>query len=110
MLYAVGTNVTWTHGLYDIFLVKMVYVDENGKIMLHHPSLSKIKSQLTSSGSNESHKEHSTIVIKQGFYMGSYLDVTTLLRDGHFFKVSRNKFIKKCMGFWCTTQIYLMRS
>ena len=50
ILYAVSTNGTWTHTMDDAMLVQMVYADESGKLMFHHPSLSEIKSQLSSSG------------------------------------------------------------
>ena len=50
ILYTVGTNDTWTHSMDDVMHVQMVYVDESGKLMLHHPSLCEIKSQLCSSG------------------------------------------------------------
>ena len=44
ILYTIGTSGTWTHSIDDVFPVLMVYADDSGKIMLHHPSLSKIKS------------------------------------------------------------------
>ena len=44
ILYTIGTSGTWTHSIDDVFLVLMVYVDDSGKRMLHHPSLSEIKS------------------------------------------------------------------
>ena len=73
----------------------MVYVDESEKIMLHHPSLFEIKSQLSSSGPDENHIKHSNAVIKRGFYMGSCSNVTPLLtQNGHFVKISRKKFIQ----------------
>ena len=53
--YIVGKNDTWTHTKDDVLPTQMVYVDESGKLMLHHPSLSEIKSQLTSSGIDENH-------------------------------------------------------
>jgi hypothetical protein len=39
ILYIVGTNDMWTHSMHDVFPVQMVYADEGGKLMLHHPSL-----------------------------------------------------------------------
>ena len=53
----VSTNDTWTHTMDDVLPVQMVYADESGELMLHHPSLSEIKSQLTSSGPDENHKK-----------------------------------------------------
>jgi len=45
-IYNVGTNNKWMHSMHDVFLVNMVHIDGGGKIMLHHTSLSEIKSQL----------------------------------------------------------------
>ena len=56
ILYIVGTNDTWTHSMDDVMCIEMVYADESGKLMLHHPSLCEIKSQLSISGSDENHK------------------------------------------------------
>ena len=67
ILYTIGTNDTWTHSIDDVMHVEMVYADESGNIELHHPSLCEIKSQLSSSGSDENHKKHSNAVIKWGF-------------------------------------------
>ena len=50
IIYIVGTNDTWTHSMGDVMHVQMVYANESGKFMLHHPSLCEIKSQLSSSG------------------------------------------------------------
>ena len=44
ILYTIGTNGTWTRSIYDVLSVLMVYADDSGKLMLHHPSLSEIKS------------------------------------------------------------------
>ena len=72
-----------------------MYANESGKLMLHHPSLYEIKSQLSSSGPDENHIKHSNAVIKWGFYMGSCSNVTPLLtQNGHFVKISRKKFIQ----------------
>ena len=57
ILYTISTNDTWTHIVDDIIPIQMVYVDESGNIMLHHPSLFEIKSQLPSSGLDENHKK-----------------------------------------------------
>ena len=79
----------------DFLHVQMVYEDESGKTMLHHPSLYEIKSQLLSSGSDENHKKKSTAVIKQGFYMGYFSNLTPLLtKNDQFVNNGRNKFIK----------------
>ena len=74
ILYTIGTNGTWTRSIDEVLPILMVYADDSGKIMLHHPSLSEIKSQLSS----RSYEYRSTAVIKRGFYMGSRLDVTRL--------------------------------
>ena len=50
ILYIVSTNETWTHTMDDVLPVQMVYADESEKLMLHHPSLSEIKSQFPSIG------------------------------------------------------------
>ena len=68
----------------------MVYVDDSGKLMLHRPSLSEIKSQLSS----RSYEYRSTAVIKRGFYMGSKSDVTPLLGDDSFINIGRKKSIQ----------------
>ena len=95
ILYTVGTNDTWTHSMDDVLLVQMLYADESGKLMLQHPSLSEIKSQLSSSGSDENHKKHSTAVIKRGFYMGSCSDVTPLLtQNGCYVMIGKKKYIQ----------------
>ena len=60
ILNTIGTSGTWTCSIDDIFPILMVYADDSGKLMLHHPSLSEIKSQLYSS----SYEYHSTVVIK----------------------------------------------
>ena len=52
ILSTASTNDTWTHTMDDVMSVQMVYADESGKLMLHHPSLSETKSQLNSSGTN----------------------------------------------------------
>ena len=57
ILYTIITNDTWTHTMDDFLHVQMVYADESGELMLHHPSLFEIKSQLTSSGPDEHHKK-----------------------------------------------------
>jgi len=44
ILYTIGTSGTWTHSIDDVFPVLMVYADDSGKLMLHHPSLFEIKS------------------------------------------------------------------
>lgn len=80
-----GINNTWTHSMHAIFFVHMVHTYEGGKLMLYHPLLTKIESQLSLSGLDEYHKKNSIIVIKKEFYMGSCSYVTPLLRDGHFF-------------------------
>ena len=90
----VGIIGTWAHSVDDVLLVQMVYANENGNIMQHHPSFFEIKSQLCSSGSNEYHKKHSTIVIKRDFYAVSSSYATPLLGDGCFVKIGRNKFIQ----------------
>ena len=76
--------------------VQTVHADESDKLMLHHPSLCEIKSQLSSSGSDGNHKKHSNAVIKRGyFYMGSSSNVTPLLtQNGRFVKIGRKKFIQ----------------
>ena len=74
ILYTIGTSGTWTHG----------------KLLLHDPSLSEIKSQLSS----RSYEYRSTAVIKRGFYMGSRSDVTPLLGDYRFINIGRKKFIQ----------------
>lgn len=56
IIYSVGTNDTFIYSIDDVFPIQMVYANESGMIMLQHISLSKIKSCLSSSGSNESHK------------------------------------------------------
>ena len=64
-------------------------------LMLQHPSLSEIKSQLTSSGPDENHKKKSIVVTKWGSYMEYCSNVTPLLtKSGHFVKISRIKFIQ----------------
>ena len=83
IIYTIGTSGTWTRSIDDVFPVLVVNVDDSGKIMLHHTSLSEIKSQLSS----RSYEYRSTAVIKRGFYMGSRLDVTPLLGDDHFIKI-----------------------
>jgi hypothetical protein len=104
ILYTVSTNDTWAHTMDDVLLAQMVYSDESGKLMLHHPSISEIKSQLSSSGTDENHKKHSTAVIKRGFYMGSCSDVTPLqTQNGHFMKIGRNKFIQMDGILVCNT-------
>ena len=40
VLYNIGTNGIWTCSIDDVFPVLMVYVDDSGKLMLHHPSRS----------------------------------------------------------------------
>ena len=75
ILYIVITNDTWTHTMDDVLPVQMVYADVSGKLMLNHPLLSKIKSQLPSSGLDENHKKLSTVVIKRGFYLGYCSDM-----------------------------------
>ena len=64
IIYTVSTNDTWTHTMDDVLPIQMLYPDESGKLMLLHHSLSEIKSQLSSSGSDENHKKHSNAVIK----------------------------------------------
>ena len=91
ILYTIGTSGTWIHSMDDVFPVQMVYENESGKLMLHHPSFFKIKSYLCSSGSNQYHKKHSITVIKKGFYVGSCSDVASLLGDGCFVKIGRQK-------------------
>ena len=44
ILHTIGTSGTWTHSIHDVFPVLMVYAYDSGKLMMHHPSLSKIKS------------------------------------------------------------------
>ena len=39
-------------------------------------------------------KNHSTAIIKWGFYMGSRSNVTPLLGDGNLIKIGRNEFIQ----------------
>ena len=90
ILYTISTSVTWTRSIDHVLPVLMVYANDSGKLMLHHPSLSEIKSQLSS----RSYEYRSTAVIKRGFYMGSRLDVTPLLGDDHFIKIGRKKFIQ----------------
>ena len=51
----------------DILPVQMVYADESGKLMLHHPSLSEIKSQLPSSGPDENYKNSPLQSSSEGF-------------------------------------------
>ena len=95
ILYIVGTNDTWTHSMDDVMHAQMVYADESSNIMVHHPSLCEIKSQSSSSGSDENHKKHSNVVIKRWFYMGSSSEVTPLLnQNGCFVNIGRNKFIQ----------------
>ena len=95
ILYIVGTNDTWTHSMDDVMHAQMVYADESSNIMVHHPSLCEIKSQLSWSGSDKNHKNNSNAVIKRGFYMGSSSDLTPLLtQNSHFVKICRNKFIQ----------------
>ena len=78
------TNDKWTLTMNDVLPVQMVHANESGKMVLHHPSLYEIKSQLYSSGPDKNNKKHSTAVIKRGFYMGSCSDVTPLLtKNGH---------------------------
>ena len=73
-------------------------------LLLHHPSLSGIKSQLPSSGPDENLKKQSTAIIKRGFYMGSCSDVTPILtKNGHFVKIGRNKFIQMDGLLVCST-------
>ena len=50
ILYTVSTNDTCTHTMDDVLPIQMVYAFESGKLMLHHPSLSEIKSQFPSTG------------------------------------------------------------
>ena len=57
ILYNVSTNDTWTHTMDDVLPIQMVYAYESGNLMLNHPSLSEIKSQLPSSGLDENHKK-----------------------------------------------------
>ena len=40
ILYTIGTNGTWTRSIDEVLPILMVYADDSGKIMLHHPSLS----------------------------------------------------------------------
>jgi hypothetical protein len=94
ILYIVGTNDMWTHRMDDVLPVQMVCAYASGKLMLNHPSLFEIKSQLSSSGLEEYHKKYSTAIIKQGFYMGSCSVVTPLLENGCFVNIGRKKFIQ----------------
>lgn len=41
----------------DVLPIQMVYEDESGNLMLHHPSLSKIKSQVSLSWPDEYQKK-----------------------------------------------------
>lgn len=63
ILHTIGTSGTWKRSIYDVLPILMVYADDSSKLMLHHPSLSEIKSQLSS----RSYEYHSTAVIKRGF-------------------------------------------
>ena len=90
ILYTIATSGTWTRSIDDVLSVLMVYADDSGKLMLHHPSLFEIKSHLSS----RSYEYRSIAVIKRGFYMGSRSDVTPLLGDDRFIKIGRNKFIQ----------------
>jgi hypothetical protein len=42
-IYIVYINDSWTARINNGVSMYMVYVDEDGKIFLHHPSLSKLK-------------------------------------------------------------------
>lgn len=57
IIYIVGTSRTWKHSMDDVLLVQIVYVGKSGKFMLHHSLLSKTKSQLSSSKSEECKKK-----------------------------------------------------
>ena len=56
ILYTIGTNGTWTDSIDDVFPVLIVYAYDNGKTMIHHPSLFQIK-LFSTSRSYEDHQK-----------------------------------------------------
>jgi hypothetical protein len=79
--------------MHNVIHVHMVYTDEDGRLSLHHPSLSELQLQLGLTSSTILQEMVSLACIKPRYYIGSSLDVTPLLRDGCFVKIDGKKFI-----------------